>query len=64
MFLREDEVGSMTPGIINDDITIIKANGNVEGIAFQIKGKSDSVPVTLMMLWNHELPEFCPVVIY
>ena len=61
MFLREDEVGSMTHGTVNNDITVVKSNGNVEGIAFQIKGKSDPVPVTLMMWWDHELPEFCPV---
>ena len=60
MLLQEDEVGSMMHGTINNDITIIKSNGNVEGIAFQIKGKSDPVPVTLMMWWDHELPEFCP----
>jgi hypothetical protein len=38
LFLGEDEVGSLTVSDVNDDITIVKPNGNTEGISFQIKG--------------------------
>jgi hypothetical protein len=38
LFLREDEVGSVTVSAVNYVIMTVKPNGNVEGIAFQIKG--------------------------
>lgn len=61
MFLREFEVANFSFDSINHDITIVKSNDNIEGIAFEIEGKCDAVPVTLMMWFDHELPEFCPV---
>jgi hypothetical protein len=33
----------------------------VEGISGQVQGKVDPTPVTLMMWFDHEFPEFCPV---
>ena len=51
----------------NADITSVKEGGRVVGIAFRIQGifdllgKSDKHPVTLMC-WNDDIfPEFCPV---
>jgi len=61
MFLREDEIGSMGYVHINHDISVIKGNDCVEGLAITVKGKADKVPVTLMMWFDHEFPEFCPV---
>jgi hypothetical protein len=61
MFLREDAVGSMSYDTINSDVSVIKSNDCVEGIAFEVQGKADPVPVTLMMWFDHEMPEFCPV---
>jgi hypothetical protein len=61
MFLHEDEVGHMGYVDINHDITVIKSNDCVEGIAVVVKGKADPIPVTLMMWFDHEFPEFCPV---
>ena len=61
MFLREDEIGSMGYVHINHDISVKKGNDCVEGLAITVKGKADKVPVTLMMWFDHEFPEFCPV---
>jgi hypothetical protein len=61
MFLREDEIGKMAYSTVNSDITVVKSNDCVEGIAMQVQGKADSNPVTLMMWFDHEFPEFCPV---
>jgi len=58
MFLREDEIGSMGYVHINHDISVIKGNDCVEGLAITVKGKADKVPVTLMMWFDHEFPEF------
>ena len=46
---------------VNTDITIIKADDNVEGLAIEVQGKADATPVTLMMWFDHEFPEFCPI---
>jgi hypothetical protein len=53
MFLREDEVGSMSYDTINSDVSVIKSNDCVEGTAFEVQGKADPVPVTLMMWFDH-----------
>jgi hypothetical protein len=61
MLLREDEVGRMAYSTVNSDITVVKSNDCVEGIAVEVKGKADPVPVTLMIWFDHDFPEFCPV---
>ncbi len=61
MFLHEDEVGKMGYNSVNNDITVIKSNDNIEGLAVEVQGKADPSPVTLMMWFDHELPEFFPV---
>lgn len=61
LFLREDEVGSLGYHSVNDVVTLVKSNDCVEGIAVDVQGKADPAPVTLMMWFDHELPEFCPV---
>jgi len=61
MFLREDEVGRMAYNTVNSDITVVKSNDCVEGISVEVKGKADPVPVTLMIWFDHDFPEFCPV---
>ncbi len=61
MFMHEDEVGKMGYNSVNYDITAIKSNDNIEGLAAEVQGKADPSPVTLMMLFDHELPELsCP----
>jgi hypothetical protein len=52
MFLCADEIAK---------ITVVKSNDCVEGIAMQVQGKADPNPITLMMWFDHESPEFCPV---
>jgi hypothetical protein len=60
-FHREDEIADMSFNDINPDITTVKSGGRVMGIAYRTQGKSDPVPVTLLM-WNDDIfPEFCPV---
>jgi len=61
LFLREDEIGTMGYSNVNHDVTVVKSNECVEGISVDVKGKADPAPVTLMMWFDHELPEFCPV---
>jgi hypothetical protein len=61
MFLQQDEIGSIGYVHINHDISIIKGNDCVEELVMTVKGKADKVPVTLMMWFDHEFPEFCPV---
>jgi hypothetical protein len=56
MFLREDEIGKMVYSTVNSDITVVKSNDCVEGIAIQVQSKADSNPVTLMMWFDHEFP--------
>jgi hypothetical protein len=34
--------------------------GSVEDIAFEIQGKADPAPMTLMMWFDHQMHEFCP----
>ncbi len=43
------------------EITSVKANGYVEGIAFKIQGRIDRQPVTLMMWADPNFPNLCPV---
>ncbi len=61
IFLREDEIGRTGCHTINSDVSIIKSNDCVEGIAFEIQGKADATLGTLMMWFDHDLPEFCPI---
>jgi hypothetical protein len=61
MFLCKDEIGKMAYSTVNSDITVVKSNDCVEGIAMQVQGKADPNPVTLMMWFVHGFPEFCPV---
>jgi len=61
MFLQEDEVGRMAYSTINTDITLMKSTDCVEGIAIGVQGKADPNPVTLMMWFDHDFPEFCTV---
>jgi hypothetical protein len=61
MLLREDEIGKMAYSTVNSGITVVKSNDCVEGIAMQVQGKVDPNPMTLMMWFDHEFPEFCLV---
>jgi hypothetical protein len=61
LFLREDEIDTLGYSNVNYDVTVVKSNACVEGISVDVKGKADTSPVTLMMWFDHELPEFCPV---
>jgi hypothetical protein len=61
MFLHEDEIGKMAYSTVNSDIMVVKSNDCVEGIAVEVQGKADPNRVTLIMWFDHEFPEFCPV---
>jgi hypothetical protein len=61
LFLREDEVSSLKIEDVVPEITSVKSNGYVEGIAFQIQGKCDPQPVTLMMWADPNFPNLCPI---
>jgi len=63
MLLQEDEVGRMANSTINTDSTLVKSNDCFEGIAVGVQGKADPNPVTLMMWFDHDFPEFCPVLL-
>jgi hypothetical protein len=61
LFLREDEVSSMRCEDVVPDVTSVKSNGFVDGIAFQVQGKCDKRPVILMMWSDTDFPSLCPV---
>jgi hypothetical protein len=61
LFLREDEVASLSFESINYDLCIVNDNGTVEGVSLKVQGKSDPLPVTLMLWANDEVPELCPI---
>jgi hypothetical protein len=61
LFLREDEVASLAFESINYDLCIVNDNRTVEGVSLKVQGKSDPVPVTLMLWANDNVPELCPV---
>jgi hypothetical protein len=50
---ERDEIGVMGYDSINNDVSVIKTNDCVEGIAFAVQRKSDAVPVTLMIWFDH-----------
>ena len=50
LFLHEEEVASLKMDSICWDLCVISPTGEIEGLAVQIQGKSDSVPVT-HMIW-------------
>jgi hypothetical protein len=61
MLLHEDKIVHKSYDDINHDISIIRSNDCVEGIAFKVKGKADPAPVTLLMWFDHDFPEIYPV---
>jgi hypothetical protein len=61
LFLRENEVGSQGYDSVNHDAAVVKSNDCIEGIAVDIQGRADPALVTLMIWFDHELSEFCPV---
>ncbi|ORY43852.1 hypothetical protein BCR33DRAFT_251222 [Rhizoclosmatium globosum] len=73
MFSREDEVstfktdkidlggGKFEFNCINWDITVFSASGEIEGLGFTVFGKSDKVPVNLIMWRLDDCPMLCPV---
>jgi len=61
LFLREDELSSLSFGSIDKSLSVVDESGSVHGLAVVIKGKSDSKPVTLMLWGDDDVPELCPV---
>jgi hypothetical protein len=67
LFLRSDELIELTfmdeqkKNCINWDLTMVTETGEVTGIAFDIQGKCDAHPVTVMLWPDNDVPELCPV---
>lgn len=61
LFLRADEICSLKIENFNQDLFVLSEKRFVEGLAVTIQGKSDKVPVTLMIWADQETPKFCPV---
>lgn len=61
LFLREEELADLQVSLFQKDLCIISEKGVVEGLAVVVHGKSDVVPVTLMLWSDYENPAFCPV---
>lgn len=61
LFLRSDEVVQMKFSDIVKDISIVRHDGFLECIAFEVLGKSDKVPVTLSLWADDILPKYCPI---
>ena len=69
LFLREEELADLkfedpeSKNCINWDVTLGKCHQTtgLDGIAFNIQGKSDENPVTLMLWADDSLPLLCPI---
>jgi hypothetical protein len=62
LFLRSDELCSLTVEQFLADFAIVAGDYEfLEGIAVVIHGKSDKVPVTLMLWADPVFPLYCPI---
>jgi hypothetical protein len=62
LFLRSDELCSITVEQFLGDFAIVSGDyAYLEGIAVVIQGKSDKIPVTLMLWSDHHFPLYCPI---
>jgi hypothetical protein len=67
LFLRSDELCDLkytsekNENCLNWDVTIIRPDGRVEAIGFNIKGKTDSRSVALLLWSDDDNPALCPV---
>jgi hypothetical protein len=60
LFLRADELVQLKLDMFGLDYQIVSID-SVRALAVTIKGKNDTVPVTLMIFSDDDCPEFCPV---
>jgi hypothetical protein len=60
LFLRANELIKLKLDMFGLDYQIVSTD-NVRALSVTIQGKTDPVPVTLMIFSDDECPEFCPV---
>ncbi len=60
LFLRSDEVVKMKINHVVRDVSVVR-EGIVDCIAFKVKGKTDTKPVTLSLWADNEVHQLCPV---
>lgn len=61
LFQRADEVLSLQYSSLELGLSVMNIEGIVRGIAVTFQGKTDKVPVTLILWADDSNPEFCPV---
>jgi hypothetical protein len=61
LFLCSEEICQIKFEDFNGDISCVNSEGTVSGLALKIQGKSDVVPVTLMLWEVDDIPELCPI---
>ena len=61
LFLRSDEFLTLTDTSIQWDVSSLNRDGSLKGLAIKIQGKTDPVPVTLMLWADDDKPQLCAV---